>query len=192
MFLLSFRNLCVHILVWKMKFWRRIIRWYKSKRSIIFLIEGWRGIIESHLQIIPSIFFRVIHYSPLHFVRYSLFFNANHKTLWGWLRSVENTEDINAFFDGLFVSHFSSCLKKSWRPFYMNSPVFNSRRNVTRPPKFGKKSSQVAGFSDVFTKNFAQSFYPLDKHNPGAQLSEKNFSSKLLNFPRGTFVIIEL
>ena len=55
-----------------------------------------------------------------------------------------------------------------------------------RPP--AKKSIKAAGFSDVFAKNFAQSFHPLDKHNS----VKKNFSSKLLNFPRGTFVIIEL
>lgn len=72
--------------------------------------NNWVSSTNYSLHFLSELF--IIRYSSLHFVRYSIFFNGNHKSLRVWLRSVENTEDINASFDGLFVSLFSPCLKK--------------------------------------------------------------------------------
>ena len=69
-----------------------------------------------------------------------------------------------------------------------------AKKFAERPP--AKKSMQAAGFSDVFAKNFAQNFHPLDKHNsvkkktsrpsfwifPAEHLSSPSYRSKSRGF----------
>lgn len=92
------------------------------------------------------------------------------------MRNVQNTEDINAFVDGLFTSLFSSCLKKiltticsmELANIQLSEECDIGRQNFAkkfaeRPP--AKTCIQAAGYSDGFATNFAQSFHPVDKHN---------------------------
>ena len=93
--------------------------------------------------------------------------------------------------------YFHHVWKKSWLLFAMNSPTFNSRRNVIprqtfakkfaeRPP--AKKAWRLQAFLMFSLRTSLRTFIPYTSTTQW----KKNFSSKLLNFPRGTFVIIEL